>query len=329
MLDVVFFPFSHIDFRQLKTLLTIFPAFRYLPVSSGPVEGPPLDSLIRQGKVLPEYHPGETVTRVHQQVESFMEWARMHKGNEKNLKALIKDTPYFSNDADPTRIQSQLKARISRGQGAHSRPAPDSQNHIMTDPLVFLTFARNLDRENERIDTGLQELEKRRDALFSELSGKNDVTDPLPPGNTGFSDPGDNMTGGRVLSWLKAAGETALFKNTPAPKLLVTTSPAVFDYILEQSKDVINGLDIESIKVHEDECPLKQKWQDAFCQVLEKAIADKKWTQEEIPDEAADGCNTCINIKLGIFSEKADFLSQSDFIWDQESFGICLVQLTA
>ncbi len=324
-----FFPFSHIDSVQLKTLLTVFPVFRYLPVSSGPVEGSPLDSLIRQGKVLPEYHSEETVTRVHRQVESFMEWARMHRGNEKNLKALIKDSPYFSDDADPTRIQSQLKARISRGQGAQNRPAPDSQNHIMADPLVFLTFARNLDRENERIDTGLQALEKSRDTLFSELRGEDDVTDPLPPGNTGFSDPGANMTGGRVLSWLKAAGETALLENSPAPKLLVTTSPAVFDYILEQSKDVINGLDIESIKVHEDECPLKQKWQDAFCRVLEKAIADKKRTQEEIPEDAADGCSACINIKLGIFSERTDFLSQSEFIWGQENFGICLVQLTA
>ncbi|WP_022668185.1 hypothetical protein [Desulfospira joergensenii] len=324
MLDIVFFPFSHISRSQLNTLLTIFSSFRCLPLVSRLDPDHPLAPMVEQGRVKPEFHSPEVLSLVDRQVRSFRDWAGMHKGNEKNLKSMLRDTPYFTDDSDLTRIQSQLRERVSKdsGQGL------DREQKSGRDLLLFLKFAGILDLENERIDDELKDLEKNRGALFSQLKGaEQDESPPEPSGLVVTErDPGQVMTDSRIRSWCRVAMEKKIFQNREDSILLVTTSPAVFDRLYPGSQDLINGLDIESIKVHEDGCSLRQKWQSDISEILEQGVRDRGFAGKDLPG-SADGCRISAQIKLGIFPEKASFLDLTDFNLAGKNIGVCLVRL--
>ncbi len=38
----------------------------------------------------------------------YLAWAQLHRGNERNLKHLLKASPYFKSDTDLTSIKSQI-----------------------------------------------------------------------------------------------------------------------------------------------------------------------------------------------------------------------------
>lgn len=319
MLDVVFFPFSHISDSQLKTLLAIFPSFRYLPLASCMDPDYSLFPMIEQGRVQPVFHSPEELIAVDSQVKSYRAWAQMHRGNERNLKTMLRDRPYFTDDSDLTRIQSQLRGMMAED------PAPEEKKR-QENPLLFLKFAELFDAENEKIDEQLCRLEQNRTHLFSQLTG-------VPRDGSGQRvtprdrDPGEGMTGQRIRSWCRAAREKGVFENQDVPLVLVTTSPAVFDHFLSGSKDVINGLDIESIKVHEDACPLRQKWQEDISDLLENGLRDRSFQGKELL-EPADGCQGSAGIRLEIFPEEPSFLDLPDLNSPGKSMGICLVRLT-
>ena len=136
----------------MELILTFFPSFKFLPLASDFTQEPGLKKLEDLGIILPAFHPAKALEEVGKKAQSFQQWVQQNKGNEKNLKILFKDAAYFTSDADPSRITSQLKQRIS-GHGL-----PDSRSEDSHDPLLFLTFSKMLDKENERIDNELSKL---------------------------------------------------------------------------------------------------------------------------------------------------------------------------
>ncbi len=328
MLEILFFPFSHLSGHQVLTMETLFPEFAYIPVASDLETDHPLPAGVKDHKIKPVRHSKATLESLKAHVASFRQWARIHQGNEKNLKFLLKDRPFFREDDDLTSIQSQLKGRVDRKEG---EPAAGNKDETAAmDPLLFLEFARILDQENETIDDELQNLEKTRTELFSQLKGidgsPNSLDSPENHQDPRRNDPGLVMTGQRVASWFKVAAAKKLFENSEIPKVLVTTSPAVYDYLCSNSKDVINGLDNKSIKVHEDECPLRKEWQSQFCSILETMIKDRGCGGKDLP-EAEDECSISVQMRLGIFPEHTNLLDMPDLKLSGKNIGICLVRL--
>ncbi len=192
--------------------------------------------------------------------------------------------------------------------------------------MLLLKFAQLLDVQNEGIDDELTAFEKSKTSLFSELTGelseKKSEKSARDLEDSAYSDPGRIMTRERIMAWFRYAGGKMIF-NQPGTPLLVTTSPAVLDYMVSRCEGVINALDIDSIKVHENDCEKKNNWLQDFSQFLKETIAENNVSGSAQP-EADDTCFLSGRIKLCLFPEggmKA-FLNIPD-----QSIAVCLVQL--
>ncbi len=324
MIKTLFFPFSHISKDQLKCVTTFFLNLGLLPLVEDFKLDPMLARLTEQGILQPIFPLAREVQLVQKQVSSYLDWAQLHRGNEKNLKSLFKEQPYFMEDAGLSSLQSQIR------KGTQKKEASDEKK-AGSNPLLLLKFAQLLDVQNEDIDDELDALDQSKSSLFSELTGEiSEKTSEnsfeqsdLVSLNSPPSDPGRIMTEERITSWFRYAGEKELFKKSGASPLLITTSPAVMDYMVSKSEGVINALDIDSIKVHENGCVNEGRWHQTFFQFLEEAVAGKGSSGVDQP-EVDDNCLRAGRIKLCLFPGEGmkQFLNMPG-----QSIAVCLVQL--
>ena len=303
MMDMVFFPFSHVDKNQCRALTTVFPYFQYLPLAADLLETSPMGSWVTKGVAMPVFTSETRLKQVESEVAAWLDWAALHKGNQRNLKTLAKEGPCFVDDAAPGVIQSELLARIRQ---QDSGPLP-TRAAAPADPLLFLKIAQLTDAHNAAIDAKLAGLEIKQAAVFSELKGeKGELGAALPEtGHFFFRDPGEAMTEARIRAWAACAREEKMFAND-RPLLLITTSSAVFDHLATISTQAINALDIDCIKVHEDGCARKKEWQNHFLDMLEQTVT-QQYPKEPAPEkkdlvQAKDGCRVYARIQVGVFS---------------------------
>ncbi len=299
MMDMVFFPFSHVDKYQCRALTTVFPFFQYLSLTADFSEICPMGSWVKKGMAVPVFTSGTRLKQVESGVAAWLEWAALHKGNQRNLKTLAKEGPCFIDDTAPGAIRSELLARI-RQEGSGPSPARAA---APADPLLFLKIAQLTDAHNAAIDDELAGLEIKQAALFSELKGEPDAALPKT-GQVSFRDPGEVMTETRIRAWAACAREEKVFAGDRP--LLITTSSAVFDLLAASSDRVINALDIDCIKVHEDGCARKKEWQNHFLDMLEQ-IVTQQYPEALAPEkkdlvQAKDGCGMYARIQVGVFS---------------------------
>jgi hypothetical protein len=324
MSDYLFFPFSHISKEQLKTISAFFPKFGLLPLVQDFTSDPILAKLTEQGILEPHFPPIQSLVQAEKQVQSYLDWAQLNKGNEKNLKSLLKDQPYFFDGTGISSIQSQIRGGTGKvgesiKEGTLGREKSDKEK-LVQDPLLFLKFAQLLDIQNEAVDEQLQALEQTRISLFSELKGekgrvdfgKNVLgqnklsqkdSDSYERGqrDTYPNDPGRFMTKERIISWIRYANEKDFVTGNGKFPVLVTTSPAVLDYLMSVSEYVINALDIDSIKVHEDGCENKHRWQQSLDKFIKEIIVRKSSSKKDLPC-ADDRCSQSGQIQLCLFS---------------------------
>jgi hypothetical protein len=318
VMKTMFFPFTHISKNQLTSVTAFFQTMGLLPLVPDFTADPLREGLTEKGILKPLFSSAQALGKVEKQVQSYLDWARLHKGNERNLKSLLKKDPYFMDAAGLPSIQSQIR----RG----AAEAGSEQKEAVQNPLLLLKFSQLLDAQNEGIDDELMALESSKTSLFSELTGeiskKKSDTSVRDLENSIYADPGRIMTEARVLSWFRYAHEKKIFQQPEAP-LLVTTSPAVLDFMASQCEGVINALDIDCIKVHENGCEKKSIWQQIFLQFLKETMTGKNSSGSTLP-EADDTCNVSGRIKLCLFPEggmKA-FLNIPD-----QSIAVCLVHV--
>lgn len=131
------------------------------------------------------------------------------------------------------------------------------------------------------------------------------------------------MTAQRVASWTAYMAGKGYLENQGTPCVFITTSQAVYDWFETNCKDLVNPLDIEQIKVHENVCKNKKQWQDQFCEILEQAVKGKGNQEQGLPG-ADDGCSLSVQIKLGLFSgnEVSRLFNPPD-----KQICVCLVRL--
>jgi hypothetical protein len=298
MMDVVFFPFSHVDENQKNTLAAFFSHFWFLPLAADLNEDSQMKPLVEKNMATPVFTSSSDMGRVAPQVSAWLDWAALHQGNERNLKTLIRDNPYFTDGSGTAAIQSELRARMNKD-------TTDTEKKPKTvDPLLFLQIAKITDAKNEAIDLALAGVEKKQGSLFSQLRGD---PDPVLPDTHGkvLRDPGEIMTLERMSAWAACARQEKRFQRQGS-MVLVTTSSAVFEKLAAISTRVTNALDIDSIKVHEDGCKNKSRWQDRVLGILERLAAgpfavDVKQIQTDL-NTARDGCRLRGRIQAGVFS---------------------------
>jgi len=322
IMKTMFFPFSHISKSQLTSVSAFFQNLGLLPLVPDFTADPMRADLTEKKFLNPLFSSVQELGGVEKQVQSYLDWAKLHRGNEKNLKSLLKEEPYFMDATGLSRIQFQIRGGVKQ--------VGSDQKKEVQNPLLLLKFAQLLDVQNEGIDDELAALETSKISLFSELMGetseknsenKSEKSD-RGQSDSSYMDPGRIMTKERVVSWFRYAAEKSIFKQ-PGSTLLVTTSPAVLDYMVSRCEGVINALDIDSIKVHENDCEKKNNWLQDFSRFLKETIAENNVSGSAQP-EADDICFLSGRIKLCLFPEggmKA-FLNIPD-----QSIAVCLVQL--
>lgn len=324
MITPLFFPFSHMRKDQLESVTAFFQKIFFLPLVADFNADRKFTRLIAQDILQPIFPSDGDLEVVERQVRSYQDWAQLHRGNEKNFRALLQEQPYFTDDTGLSSIQSQIR------RGTQKKEAPEEsaeQKKKRPDPLLVLKFAEILDVKNEEIEDELAVLEQSKASLFSQLLGetseKKSEKSDSGPSFSSADDPGSIMTEERVISWFRYSQKKGVFKGPGNTAFLVTTSPAVLDFMVSRCEGVINGLDIDSIKVHENECENRCRWHQDFSDFLEKIIVNESSSGVAL-SKSDDTCSLTGKIRLCLFpgdSIKA-FLNIPG-----QSIAVCLVQL--
>ena len=211
----------------------------------------PMAGLAAKGALTRVCLDKEKLASAEQKVRAYLDWAAIHKGNEKNLRALIRENVFFKDDSGVAAIRAGIRNR------AVSRDPNMTTVRDSNDSLVFLKLADIHDRESQDIQAALDALDQEKAALFAELKGDGDMS--LSVDHTHPPEPGQAMTEKRINAWLETAVDAKLFDQEGIP-VLITTSRAVMDEFLTGAGKAINALDIDSIKVHENDCEfIKQR----------------------------------------------------------------------
>lgn len=312
---VLFFPFTHITQHHLKTMVSFFPSFQYLPAEKDFQGSPALQEWVDKGKISPVFSSPEEMATVEQKVAQYQEWARIHKGNEVNLKSLLKENPYFTSDTNVSAIKSQIKG---------AKEEPQDEDSTRQRDLLFLKMAQLCDDQNERIDLKLKALDKSRDRLFSALHGLENPLDDDKAGSDGYQeDFGAMMTRERISAWSRYMAAAGALNQEGDRPVFVTASQAVFDYLESNCTDVVNALDIDKIKVHENECENTREWQHQFRDYLMHAVQGGGDRKKNLP-VVDDRCAVSGQIKLGFFSGE---MINRIFNLPDRQIPVCLVKL--
>ncbi|MBT3177172.1 MAG: hypothetical protein HOG03_05845 [Desulfobacula sp.] len=318
---LLFFPFTHISGNKLDTVLTFFKSFEYLPMTQNFELHPKLHKLLGQGKVTPFFLSDDQAVTIDQNLEQYLSWASIHKGNEVNLKSLLKNTPYFTDDSDVTAIKSQLKK--GKGEKENLEFALHDESALMQD-LLFLKMAKLYDEQNEGIDLVLNDMDISHGKLISNLRGLESFPDeaeerkPLEG-----KDVGAVMTRQRICAWSRCMARMGGLNPEGDTPLFMTSSDAVFNYLESNCKDVVNALDIDRIKVHENGCGNKSEWQDQFFDYLTRAVQGVVSRENQLP-EVNDNCSFSGQIKLCVFSGN-DICKL--FNYSGKQIFVCLIKL--
>ncbi|WDP88989.1 MAG: hypothetical protein HUN04_04270 [Desulfobacter sp.] len=285
MRPICFFPFTRMTPDQARTMGGFFEAFKVLSLDRSEFSQSHYSDLVDSGRLEPVAVDEARAAALEAQVHAFKDWAAIHRGNEKNLKALIREKTWLKDENGVAAIQSQI-----RSGGAF--PAPEEEVP-QGDPLLVLRFAEILDMENKTIRNSLQAMDENNAALFAELKGELEDKSGLSgaedwaAGVEAKMDPLAEMNPGqieeRIRAWCAVAGEAGCLDPEGDCTVLATTSSGVMDYLAANSDRMINGLDIDSIKVHEHGCGQREEWLGKISNSLEEIVSGNSavWPEEK------------------------------------------------
>lgn len=308
----VYFPFTHLTEHSKNVLSVFFNEVTMLDLKNKNKD----KALIKDGFSRIQL-PEPLVEKADLVFAQYLEWIKIHKGNTHNLKALMQGNPYFKEDTQVTSIKSQLKAQ--KDPVDKNKSDDDFQKH-----LLFLKAAELCDTQNESIDMNLQKIDRANENMFEALKGIED-SESFSKGAAvlpGQADQGALMTQERVNAWGACAGRTGDFQSSETV-LFVTTSPAVFDLFEANANQCVNALDIDEIKVHENECENKVAWQAAFLEQVTSVLGGGVFEEKALP-VIDDACKAKGRLKVNLFpGNEINFHLQSS----QEQAAVCLVEL--
>ncbi len=296
----LFFPFTHVREADAAALLTCFNGFSRLGVNT-------FSELSPQDPAIEVVLPSATdMAATLAMIEDYRQWARVNQGRAGQLKARVRDTPYFTSD---TGI-SALKSTIEKGAGfgdSQGLDCGDKQRSALINALVYLRMAQDSDGEMDQIERKFSSISTREARLFSALRGNDlppaDDAD-LPGGHPVADRDRDRVqTDRRVNAWACFFREQMAHPWGADPLLPVTTSPAVMDYFQLKAKKSIKVLDIANFKVHERSCDQSNPWKRHLNDVIEGAVSGIH-THGDGLIEATDGCAVRVDIELYLFSDK-------------------------
>lgn len=194
-------------------------------------------------------------------VREFQRFAHLH-ADGKNLRTAAfwnrqGAVPFF-NETSASQIAADLKKDKALDAGlAH----PDT----LLRARVFLEFAQEFDRHNAELQQELDVNDRRSEDLLANLSGPKDNTPPVTrlTAEIRVDDPGEYMAQDRLQAWIR------LFMEEPIDSgLLVTSSPSVFNYLVENQPTAEKILESKTLPAK----TANDDWRDAFLNQIKHLV---------------------------------------------------------
>jgi hypothetical protein len=226
-----YMPFTHISgdtARLLKAL--VGPVVVYLPWCARIPDA--LVPLASQGLVETRAPMSGDDARLQTALTEFKDWAQMNPGRSTAGADFVGnrqgEIPFYEETA-VNRIRSDLNRYRS------SDRAPDDPDAAFGVRL-FLAVAQENDQAGDLLDQELHRFSTLEKAFLEDLNDTDEVgfTRRSPGAAIWQEDPGARMTAQRLRAWARLAQS-----DLPAPDLLVTTSAAVMDTLMEAHGDAI------------------------------------------------------------------------------------------
>jgi len=314
----LFFPFTHVRGNDMDTILAVFPLFYFLSLNRDLKKRKTSQGLSEPEKIIPFVLSPQYLDFIEEKQKQYVTWAEVNKGNEHNLKLLLKDDPYFTSDSDVAVIKSHIKA------DKKGEPQPLSKDLSLKRDLLFLKMAQLHDEQSENIDLKLENIDKISDTIVSDLRGVESFEDQIKTaGRNVYTDSRNRMVTERISAWFNCMAGMKTDHQEETARLYITTDEDVFHYFVSNFKDMVNILDIDNLKVHENGCKNKESWQTEFNTYVTCLLKNEDQNINKLP-EVYDDCSRSVQIKVCSFW--GDELKNRLHIMKRQ-ISVCLIKL--
>jgi hypothetical protein len=228
-MNIAYFPFTYLSEPTARKLAAVVgPVAVYQPIEKNVSDE--LNQLAAQGLVdirTPMTHDDD---RLRAALAEFTEWARLNPGRSTAgmdfLGARQGEVPFF----DDTAIQ-QIRSDF-RKYGRAEPPVDEPDDGFSA--RLFLALAQDNEQAVESLDQDLDRFKILEKEFLEDFDGADEAEFSRQAyGSTLWrEDPGSRLTGQRLRAWARLAAADTLL-----PDVLVTTSPAVIDTLLEYCGD--------------------------------------------------------------------------------------------
>jgi hypothetical protein len=267
MIKPTYFPYTYVPQWVAETLAACFKQFTVYQPSGRklPSEMQPWSEANVMEVRVPVRTEDEALAKMATEFRAF---AGLHD-DSKNLKTAVfwgqqGAIPCFG-ESTVSRIVSDVK-KSSRSASAEADFDP------LFSAQVFLDFAQEFDRLSTELNRGLGVNAQHSRDLLKEISGEKENDLPATPlsAEIKVDDPGEYMALDRLQAWLR------LFMIDPVDSgLLVTSSPSVFNHLLENlaaAQKVIESLGLPVMGAKDDAAI---SWRDSFLKQMKQLIENR------------------------------------------------------
>ena len=293
----IYFPFTYIPDVFVHPLIHCFgemivlqPVLQNQPVS--------LRALSDKGQVEIRVPCPEEEERLMACSREFRDWGRLHYGEEGSLKDVFKNG-FFSQA-----FTSQIRTDILKSPHQSTFPEPDP----VFSARLFLIMAQELDLQQNEINEKLAlSIDDELD-LFTSMTGERKTLNSKQK-RKGREDFGAYKTGVRMDAWFRL-----LKLSSDKSPFLLTTSPAVFDEMIERLTGLEKILDFMDISCRQPDTSIRElnDWL--------KQLSENPWVGID-PDERPElisGTDQTCNFKLYILPKSSPDMACDLFLGEKD-----------
>lgn len=258
MMKPIYFPFTFISNQIVEALSACFKQTVLYQISKKHMPEKMLDS--NNSDFVDIRIPVEGNEKILDLIlKDFRVWADHHQGSEISvLKSQTKNIPFFE-ESSSSQIMAEIK---KKGDEHHTSEKTDDTMSAR----LFLLLAQEYDQQNHTLEEEFLSFETMEKDLMSNLKGENNDLHIEAPGHRTLEkvEPGHFMTKERIENWAHL-----MQYDQQASALLVTSSPSVFEYLLEKTPESEELIRLDSIPILDRKVEEIAKWQDELIETLE------------------------------------------------------------
>jgi hypothetical protein len=267
-LKPIYFPFTYVPQWVAQTLVACFKQFTvYQP--SGRALPSEMQSWMEANVMevrVPVQTEDDALTRIAKEFRAFV---GLHDGS-KNLKTAVL---WGRQGAIPCFGESAVSRIVSDLKKSSATASAEADFNPLFCAQVFLDFAQKFDRQSAELKRDLGINDRLSRELLKEISGKNEDGLPATPLNSEIriEDSAEYKAQDRLQAWLR------LFMVDPVDSgLMVTSSPAVFNHLIEKMPAAQKVIQSEVVPVTEANDGSAVLWRDSILKQVQQLLDNRQ-----------------------------------------------------